>query len=66
MIKAFAALIALISFGEVACAAEPPVEVMVLGSYHFGSPAMDVNNIQVDSVLTPGKQAELDALRAHC
>lgn len=62
MIKAFAALIALISFGEVACAAEPPVEVMVLGSYHFGSPAMDVNNIQVDSVLTPGKQAELDAL----
>jgi hypothetical protein len=40
--------------------AAPPVEVMVLGSYHFGNPGLDTNNMQVDSVLTPQKQAELD------
>lgn len=62
MFKPFAALIAIISFGEVAYAAEPPVEVMVLGSYHFGNPGQDVNNMNVDSVLVPKKQAELDAL----
>lgn len=45
-----------------AIAADKPVEVMVLGSYHFGNPGRDVNNMQVDSVLTPEKQAQLDAL----
>jgi Family of unknown function (DUF5694) len=43
-------------------AAEKPVDVMVLGAYHFGNPGMDVNNLKVDSVLTPTRQAELDAL----
>ena len=41
-----------ISFAAPALAA-PPVEVMVLGAYHFGNPGLDTNNIQVDSVLTP-------------
>ncbi len=45
-----------------ATAAEKPVEVMVLGTYHFGNPGKDVNNQKVDSVLTPSKQAELDAV----
>jgi hypothetical protein len=62
MFKNFAALIALVSFGGFASAAEQPVEVMVLGSYHFGNPGMDVNNIKVDSVLTPEKQRQLDAV----
>lgn len=39
-----------------------PVQVMVLGSYHFGNPGLDTHNMQVDSVLTPRKQAELDAV----
>lgn len=39
-----------------------PVEVMVLGAYHFGNPGLDVNNAKVDTVLVPKKQAELDAL----
>lgn len=46
-------------------AAETPksdVEVMVLGTYHFASPGLDVNNIKVDSVLTPKRQVELDAV----
>jgi len=43
-------------------AAEPMVDVMVLGAYHFGNPGLDTNNIKVDSVLTPAKQAQLDAV----
>ncbi|MEK6637904.1 MAG: DUF5694 domain-containing protein [Pseudomonadota bacterium] len=62
MLKPVAALIALVSLSGVALAAEPSIEVMVLGSYHFGNPGQDVNNVRVDSVLVPKKQAELDAL----
>lgn len=39
--------------------AAAPVNVMVLGSYHFGNPGLDTNNMQVDSVLTPARQADL-------
>ncbi len=45
-----------------AFAAPAPVEVMVLGTYHFGNPGRDVNNIKVDSVLTPQRQRELAAV----
>jgi Family of unknown function (DUF5694) len=62
MFKSIAAMIALVSLGGGAIAAEPQVEVMVLGAYHFGNPGMDVNNIKVDSVLTPEKQRQLDAV----
>ncbi|MBC7522285.1 MAG: hypothetical protein H7268_14485 [Sandarakinorhabdus sp.] len=45
---------------SVAMAAAPaPIEVMVLGAYHFGNPGLDTNNIKVDSVLTPQRQADL-------
>ncbi len=37
----------------------PPIEVMILGTYHFGNPGLDLHNMKVDSVLTPAKQAEL-------
>ena len=36
-----------------AFAAPAPVEVMVLGAYHFGNPGRDTHNIKVDTVLTP-------------
>lgn len=62
MFKPIAALVAFVSLGGVATAKEPQVEVMVLGAYHFGNPGKDVNNQQVDSVLVPKKQAELEAL----
>lgn len=60
-------LLRLISVGMLALctlanAAEPTVDVMVVGSYHFGNPGRDTNNITVDSVLTPEKQAQLDAV----
>lgn len=62
MLKPVVALIAFVSLGGGAIAAEPQVEVMVLGSYHFGNPGKDVNNQKVDSVLVPKKQAELEAI----
>lgn len=36
-----------------------PVQVMVLGAYHFGNPGQDQHNMQVDDVRTPPKQTEL-------
>lgn len=41
-------------------AAEAPVEVMVLGTYHFANPGQDKVNAQIDPVTTPAKQAELE------
>ena len=38
------------------------VEVMVLGTYHFDNPGLDLNNAKVDDVLKPARQAELDKL----
>jgi Family of unknown function (DUF5694) len=51
-----------LALGAPAAAAEPPVDVMVLGTYHFGNPGLDTNNIKVDSVLTAERQAQLDAV----
>lgn len=39
-----------------------PVEVMVLGTYHFDSPGLDLNNPKVDDVLKPERQRELEAV----
>lgn len=62
MLKALFVALALSAFTTAALAAEPPVQVMVLGTYHFGNPGLDVNNIKVDSVLTPEKQRQLEAV----
>ncbi|WP_310476422.1 DUF5694 domain-containing protein [Sandarakinorhabdus sp.] len=57
-------LAGLVGFGlaQAAMAQEtsPPVQVMVLGSYHFGNPGLDTNNMQAESVLTPQRQKELE------
>ncbi len=42
--------------------AAPAVQVMVLGTYHFGNPGADLHNVQADDVLLPRRQAELDAV----
>ncbi len=39
-----------------------PVEVMVIGTYHFDNPGHDINNAKVDDVLKPRRQRELEAL----
>lgn len=57
-------LLAAMLAGVPAAAQEParPVEVMVLGTYHFDSPGLDLNNPEVDDVLKPQRQRELEAL----
>lgn len=40
------------------------VSVMVLGTYHFANPGLDVVNTKVDDVLAPRRQRELEALAA--
>ena len=57
-------------FGMAAALASPaaaagerePVQVMVLGTYHFDNPGLDLNNMKADDVTKPARQAELEAL----
>lgn len=65
--RAIAALGAFLAmmFGTAAVmAAEPakPVEVMVLGTWHFNNPGRDIHNIKSDDVTAPRRQAELQAV----
>ena len=39
--------------------APEPIQVMIVGAYHMGNPGLDINNVKVDSVLTPDKQKQL-------
>ena len=51
--------------GTQAAAQEPaPIEVMVVGTYHFDNPGRDIHNPKVDDVLKPARQKELEALAA--
>lgn len=59
------ALLAMVAAGQ-ARAANPaaPVDVMVLGTYHFDNPGLDLANVKADDVLKPQRQKELEALAA--
>jgi hypothetical protein len=59
LLAALGAMMAML--GAVPAAAEP-AEVMVLGTYHFGNPGLDLVNMAADDVTTPKRQAELEAL----
>jgi hypothetical protein len=37
----------------------PPVQVMILGVFHFDNPGLDIANIQVENVLGDKRQAEI-------
>ena len=57
-----ASLAVLVAFSASALASppgDPPIQVMVLGVYHFDNPGRDVHNTKVDDVTTPQRQAEL-------
>ncbi|MFB0611661.1 DUF5694 domain-containing protein [Aurantiacibacter poecillastricola] len=43
-------------------ASAPPVQVMVLGTYHWANPGRDVANVTVDDVLSDRRQAEIAEL----
>src|SRR4051812_37581346 len=36
---------------------ERPIQVMILGVYHFGNPGRDLHNVQAEDVTTPRRQA---------
>lgn len=42
-----------------------PVQVLIVGTYHFGNPGLDLHNVKTDDVRTPAKQAELVDLVAR-
>lgn len=42
--------------------APEPIQVMIVGAFHFDNPGRDINNVSVDPVTTPAKQAELAAV----
>lgn len=63
--RAAAVLVALStpSFASAQAAPPPePVQVMIMGSYHFDNPGRDIHNARIDTVLTPDKQAQLEAV----
>ena len=37
-------------------------EIMLVGTYHMSNPGQDLNNVKVDDVLTPKRQAEIVAV----
>lgn len=50
--------------GSAAASPQPaaPVEVMVVGTYHFDNPGRDIHNVKADDVLKPQRQRELELL----
>ncbi len=62
MIAAMAAMLGIT--GQASAQAAQPIEVMVVGTYHFDNPGLDLNNPKVDDVLKPQRQRELEAMAA--
>jgi hypothetical protein len=62
MHKEAAAVIGSVMAAHMAMAAEPVTQVMVIGTFHFGNPGRDLSNTKAVDVLTPQRQAELQAL----
>jgi hypothetical protein len=44
--------------------AAAPVQVMIVGVFHMSNPGHDLHNLKADDVLTPGRQAEIEAASA--
>ena len=59
-----AALVALLTGPAAVADTQDPVDVMVLGTWHFDNPGQDLNNVRSDDVRTEQRQRELEALAA--
>lgn len=63
MLKILALAAVLLSpSAALAQSAPPPIQVMVVGTFHFDNPGQDLNNAEIDPVTTPTRQAELAAV----
>lgn len=56
------ALVALVFLGGAPAKAEPPAQVMVLGTWHFDNPGLDVVNVKAEDVRSQKRQCELGAI----
>lgn len=54
----------LVAVPTLAAATDHPTEVLLVGTYHFSNPGADLNNVKVDDVLMPKRQAEIAAVAA--
>lgn len=61
MVRLIVAALALAAV-PAAAAEDQPIQVMVLGSWHFGNPGQDVVNVEAEDVRTPARQRELEAI----
>lgn len=57
-----AAALGLAAAAPAPAAAAEPVKVMVVGTWHFDNPGLDLNNVKADDVLKPRRQRELAAV----
>lgn len=65
MLKTLALIAALLLPGSALAQTTPPpepIQVMIVGAFHFDNPGRDLNNARIDPVTTPAKQAELAAV----
>ena len=60
ILKSLAATAALLFAAQ--AASDQPVEVMILGTYHFANPGLDMHNAEIDDVLAPQRQKEVVAV----
>lgn len=58
------AALALAALAAVPAKADEPVQVMVIGTWHFSNPGQDVVNVEAEDVRTPKRQCELRAIAA--
>lgn len=59
MLLLLVAAVQTVAAAPVIAAKGPPVDVLVLGTFHFDNPGQDLANTQVDDVLAPRRQAEI-------
>lgn len=60
-----ALILALATLTLPARAAQPDVEVMIVGTYHMANPGRDLHNAHAGDVLTPQRQQQLADIAAH-
>jgi len=52
----------LLGLTSAASAADAPVEVMIVGTFHMSNPGKDLHNVKADDVLSPKRQGEIESV----
>jgi hypothetical protein len=62
LLKCFWASVLLASVSASAAAAQPVTQVMIVGVFHMSNPGRDLHNLEVDDVLAPKRQDEIQTI----